>query len=243
MQRSAVAALFLFASVTELYAADLAFARAVEAAKASSIIPGHIVETAQSGCETALCFAETLVARLPGRVRLEPVIHPDTDTVRWVTTMPSVIADDTGDTLKLKLTHFGRKALPELRAALAIPGRHAIELDVSGNPGGDFERMLSIAGFLLGPLRDAVEIHHGDRIERRSLQGPTTRTWQVVSVETDSGTASAALLLVHLLTAHGGAKRIGPFVGEKPIFLKRRMSIDHDWRLILPVAEVSIAMP
>lgn len=238
----AVTGFFLCLAVVPAAAADLAFARIVEAAKASSVIPGHTIETARSACGTALCFAQALAVKLPDHVRLEPVTHPNTDSIRRATTPPSVTAGDTGDTLQLKLTHFGRKALPELRAALASArGQTAVELDLRGNPGGDFERMLQIAGLLLGSRRDVVEIDYGDRVERRSLQGPRTGRLGVESVEIDEKTASAALLLARLLAAYAGAEVAGHFLDEKPVFLKRRITIDHDWRLILPVAEVRVA--
>lgn len=239
-----VTGFFLFSAVVPASAAGPAYERVVDAARASAIIADDIIERAMSSCGTALCFAKALAAQRPDSVRLEPVNHPDTDTIRRAKTIPSVIVLQTSDTLKLKLTHFGRKALPELREALAInEGSQAIALDVSGNAGGDFERMLSIAGLLLGPVRDAVDIDYDDYVERRSLQGPTLRNWRVASVETDDNTASAALLLARLLAAHGEAEPIGPSFENASIFLKRRVPIDHDWRLVLPVAVVKIVGP
>ena len=240
----AVTGFFLNLVAAPISAAGLAYERVVDAARASAVIADDIIEAARSGCGTAFCFAEALAAERPDHVRLEPVAHPDTDSIRWVSTRPSVIAEETPGTLRLELTHFGRKAFPELRAALAsAKDAQSIALDVSGNAGGDFERMLSIAGLLLGSVRDAVEIDHGDQIERRALQAGATGNWRVASVETDDKTASAALLLARLLAAHGGAELIGPSFEEEPIFLKRRIPIDHDWRLVLPVAVVKVTEP
>ncbi|MGI9420993.1 MAG: S41 family peptidase [Geminicoccaceae bacterium] len=244
MRPGAVAAALLIFLTTTAEAADPAFDRAVDAAKASAVVPGDIIETASAACDTPLCFAQALAAKLPGRVRLEPVDHPDTDSIRWARTDRSVIAEETLDTLRVKITHFGRKAVQELREALSgAKGRLPIELDLRGNPGGDFERMLQIAGLLLGSRRDMVEIDHGDHVERRSLPGPTTRNRQVVSVEIDEETASAALLLARLLAAHGDTETRGSPLFDDPVFLKRRITIDHDWRLVLPIAEVRVAVP
>lgn len=240
VQRCAAVAFFV-ASTVPAQSIDLAFERAVAAAQASPILPADIVERANDACDTARCFAETLAADLPHQARLEPVTHPDTDTIRWVTTRPSVTAKHDGDLIKLKLTHFGRKSVAELREALTGAGRRLL-VDLRGNPGGDFERMLQIAGLLLGPRRDAIEINHGNHIERRSLKGPSKPSWRITRIRTDEDTASAALLLARLVDTHSDAEVTGPPIhAERPIFLKRRIAIDHDWRLVLPVAEVRVA--
>ena len=244
MNRAIAVALLPFVSMTEALATDLAFERAVAAARASAVIPEGIVETASANCGTARCFASALASALPDKVRLEPVEHPDTDSIRRVSTRPSVFAQQSGGTLLLKLTHFGRKAVPELRDALAGVSRDmAVELDLGGNAGGDFERMLRIAGLLLGPLENAVEIDYGDRVERQSLKGRSVRNLRIAGVRIDRETASAALLLAELLAVHADAHIEGPPAREQPVFLKRRITIDHDWRLILPVATVRIATP
>ena len=108
--------------------------------------------------------------------------------------------------------------------------------------------MLEIAGLLIGSRRDVVAIDHGDRIERRSLEGPRSPPWRVTRVEIDEKTASAALLLARLLKAHTNAEVartpvVGPLPNEKPVFLKRRIPIDHDWRLVLPIAEIRVTAP
>ena len=242
----AVTGFFLCLVAAPTAFADPAFDRVVDAAKASAVIPDEAIEAASANCTTALCFAEVLVAELPEKTRLEPVTHPDTDTIRWAKTNPSVIADGTKAPLTLKLTHFGRKAVTELREALATS---SLLVDLRGNSGGDFERMLEIAGLLIGFRRDVVEIDHGDRIERRSLEGPRSPPWRVTRVEIGEETASAALLLARLLKAHTSAEVVGPIpvvaprVDEKPVFLKHRIPIDHDWRLVLPIAEIRVAAP
>ncbi len=236
MRICAVAALFLPQPI-EAAAADPAYERVVETALASPILPAAIVEHAKNACSTALCFARALSERLPDLVRLEPVPHPDADTIRWVDTRPSVIVENIGGTRTLRISHFGRKATTELREASAAG---SLPVDLRGNAGGDFERMLEIAGLLIGSRRDAVEIDYGDRIERRSIEGPKHPAVRVTRVLIDHKTASAALLLAHLLEAHAGAALIGSPAATDPAFLKRRLTVDHDWRLILPVARLTI---
>ena len=77
-----VTGLFLSLTTVPAAAIDPAFERVVEAARASAVIADDIIETARSGCRTALCFAEALAAEQPDRIRLEPVDHPDTDSIR-----------------------------------------------------------------------------------------------------------------------------------------------------------------
>ena len=233
------AAAFLFPFLTTIVlATDLAYKRAVNATLASSAVPTETVEKARDVCDTALCFAERLAAELPNRVRLEKVDHPDTDAIRWVTTAPSLFVDDATDTLGLNLPRFGRKAVAELREALAGAGRR-LALDLRGNTGGDFERMLEIAGLLLGPRAPALTLRFPDRTETRSLDGPATRRWRVERVLIDEETASAALALARLLAVHGKADLVGPDDGS-PIDLTYRIPIDHDWRLILPIGAITI---
>lgn len=221
---------------------DLAFERIVDLVETSAYIPADIVEKASARCDTALCFAKALTQSLPDRLRLEPVAHPDTDAIRWVATAPSIVVNEEAGnppTLQLKITHFGRKAETELREALAT-GSVPAEVDLRGNRGGDFERMLKIAGLLIGPVRDAVEIVDRAGVNRRSLEGPKVRSWRVHRVRIDDQTASAALLLARLLEAYAGTEREGPPSQKDPILLKRRLTVDHNWRLILPVAELRV---
>jgi hypothetical protein len=241
LRRAAVVGLLLVTPPAAL-GVEPALSRAIEAARASPHLPEAVLDQAEADCATALCFAQTLSARLPGHVRLEAVDHPDTDSIRWVRTNPSVSAEVAGGRLHLRLAQFGRKAVSELREALAdhpLP----IELDLRGNAGGDFERMLVMAGALIGPRRGAVEIRYRDHTELRDLEGPRDRTGDIVRVLIDRGTASAALLLARLLEVFAGAEVIDPPLRRSQIFLKRRVTIDHDWRLVFPVATLRTVSP
>ncbi len=242
----AAAGLFLWLLSGSAGADELAFKRAVDTALASSVVPADRVEEAKTACDTALCFAETLADKLPSQVRLEPVDHPDSDSIRWAKTAPSINAEKTARGFTIELNHFGRKVLAEFRDVLADASADrpaSLSIDLGGNTGGDFERMLALAGLLIGPRPHAVDIDHGHHVEHRSLKGPIMRNWRVTSVTIDQDTASAALLLARLLKTHAGAAVIGPSVEEAAIFLKRRITIDHEWRLILPIAELRVSPP
>lgn len=248
----AAAGLFIWLSPPSAAANGLAFERLADTVRASAFIPNDLIERATANCATALCFAKALTKSLPERLRLELIDHPDTDTIRWADTVPSVdiqepvnAEEGPGDSaiLRLKLSRFGRKAVSELRAALAEANGREVVLDLRGNTGGDFERMLEIAGILIGPVRNALEIDDRRQLEQRSLEGPASRSWQVDQVLVDDQTASAALLLARLLEAYAGTELDGPSKQNDPIFLKRRITIDHNWRLIFPIAELGIAKP
>jgi hypothetical protein len=227
---------------SEAVGSELAFSRIVEAARASLHLPATALDQAEADCSAALCFAEALAAKLPDLVRLEAVDHPDTDSIRWVNTVPSVTAAVKDDRLRLKIVRFGRKAVSELRGFLAdhhLP----VELDLRGNGGGDFERMLAIAGVFIGPRPNAIDIRYRDHSERRDLTGGGDPATDVVRVLIDENTASAALLLAQLLEAFAGAELIEPPPRKTSIFLKRRVAIDHDWRLVFPVATLRVVRP
>ncbi len=68
-----------------------------------------------------LCAARRLVKRLGPRARLERVRHPDTDSIRRVSSAPSLAGWKMlpGRGLRLDLVRFGRKAIPEIEAALS----------------------------------------------------------------------------------------------------------------------------
>lgn len=225
-------------------AASPALQRAVEAARASGYIEPAIIAVAEHRCETALCFAGELVERLPERIRLERAIHQDTDTIRWVRTAPSIemVERDGNGLLSLRLPRFGRKAMGELVKLLergAGEDREVgLEIDLRGNSGGDFERMLALAGLLIGPKPDVVEKRRLEVSEPLRLSGPKIRHWAVRRVMIDDATGSSALILARILTRNGGAALIGTDKKPEIVFLKHRVTIAHDWRLVLPIAEV-----
>ncbi len=100
--------------------------------------------------EDRLCIARRLAAVEPERYRLVRVRTPDTDSIRWVRTLPSITAVEAlGDgRLLVRLERFGRRLLPEFEERLP-PGARVV-LDLRTHEGGDFGRMLRLARALLG---------------------------------------------------------------------------------------------
>ncbi len=233
-----------------MHAASPALQRVVDAAYSSGYVQPAIIAEAEKRCETALCFARELALRLPERVRLERIAHPDTDTIRWVRTARSVDAaagsgGGAEGLLRIRMPRFGRKAIGELRTLLESNAgtkdgqRVEFEVDLRGNSGGDFKRMLALAGLLIGPKPDVVEMRRHQVSEHLRLSGPETRHWMVRNVLIDQKTASAALMLARILVTQGGAELIGRDQKPEMIFLKRRVTVAHDWRLVLPIAQIS----
>ncbi|MCH9020822.1 MAG: hypothetical protein IIA73_10725 [Proteobacteria bacterium] len=121
--------------------------------------------------EDVVCAAALVARAFDGRATLERVTHPDTDTIRLVKTRPSVralgrLADGA---VLVALDRFGRKAEPELRAALAGLGGARLVLDLRANQGGDFERMLRVAGLFTGPVDDALTLLGSDGRRPRAI--------------------------------------------------------------------------
>ena len=240
------AGLFLLLLSASVAADEFAFKRVADAALASSIIPVDAVGEAKADCDTALCFARMLAKKMPREVRLEAIDHADSDSIRWVKTAPSIHMETMAGGLTIEVSRFGRKVLAELQNALASASTDEplnLSIDLRGNKGGDFERMLTLAGLLIGPHPHAIDVDHGPHVEKRALEGPIKRNWRVTSVAIDRTTASAALLLARLLETHAGVEVMGPPTDGTTIFLKRRITIDHDWRLLLPVAELRVTPP
>ncbi len=107
--------------------------------------------TVESRCgEDRLCIARRLAALEPERYRLVRVRTPDTDTIRWVRSRPSITAVDALEDgrLLVRLERFGRRLLREFSEGLPRSAR--IVLDLRSNGGGDFGRMLRLARALFG---------------------------------------------------------------------------------------------
>ncbi len=191
----------------------------------------------------ALCAARLVAAALDGRAVLERIEHPDTDTIRWVDTRPSVrrapgrAADGVAP---VALDRFGRKAWRELRAALdGLDGAHVV-LDLRANRGGDLDRMLGVAGLFTGAVANALRVIGGDGARwraipaRRRIEG-IARLTVVVGPET----ASSGEILAALLRRHGGAEIVGERTRGKD-YVVRAIPVHHDWRLLLPAERIEI---
>lgn len=238
---AAAVALFVPATATALGAVD----RLLETAAAYGLaIPDETVETVRAVCgDDALCVARRIAAAGDGRARLERRSHPDTDTIRWVTTQTSVrqpaFARDGREVVRLE--RFGRKVEWELRAALqALPAGSPLVLDLRANRGGDFGRMLRVAGLFIGARDEALFLADGAGrypVAIPAGDGPI-RTGRLV-VLIGPQTASSGEILAALLRRYAGAELRGARTAGKD-YLLRVVPVDHDWRLLLPSERVEV---
>jgi C-terminal processing protease CtpA/Prc len=241
--RLAAAAVAL--GVPAIAAAASAVDRLLEAAAVYGLaVPDETVQEVRAACGAdALCVARRIAAAGEGRVRLERRRHPDTDTIRWVTTRaslqrPEAAGDDRG---VIVLARFGRKVEWELRDALRERSTDStLVLDLRSNHGGDFGRMLRVAGLFTGALDQALYL--ADGASRRPVGIPggdrATHTGRLV-VLVGPETASSGEILAALLRRHAGAELRGARTAGKDHLL-RVVPVDHDWRLLLPGERVEV---
>ncbi len=183
----------------------------------------------------ALCLARAIAAHDPETTALVPVSHPQTDTIRWERSQPSVAVS--GRTVSIY--RFGRSVVRDLRSILDAAGPGPIDLDLRQNQGGDFERMKQVAAILL-PLGHypmttttleglvSVDVVHG-----------TGRDLRLGDVTIGTKTTSAGEILAALL-AEAGARICGdqPTAGS---LRKKAVTIaDHDWRLVLVLGDILV---
>ncbi|MFQ6017647.1 MAG: S41 family peptidase [Kiloniellaceae bacterium] len=193
-----------------------------------------------------LCAARRLATAIGDGARLQRVGHPDTDTIRWVRTRPSLraarrLAD--GRVLVV-LDRFGRTVEQELDRALdrLMPARGApgLLLDLRGNSGGDFGRMLRTAGALTGPRPGALFLRGGDA--RRPVDLPAG-AWHTgvghMTVLVGPRTASSGEVLAALLRRYAGAEVLGARTAGKD-YLTRIVPVNHDWRLLIRAERIEI---
>lgn len=197
--------------------------------------------------DDALCAAARVAALLGDGARLEPVRHPDTDTIRWARTAPSVSVHEAAQGPgRIEIRRFGRKVLRELRAALdrskaGDDGKAAgLTLDLQRNRGGDLERMLAVAGYLIGPRRKAVRLSGARGARWYRLEARGRPRLPVMKVLIGAGTASSAEVLAALLAVHAGAKLCGnaPTAGKD--LAQSVVPVTHDWHLLVKRARIEV---
>ncbi len=189
------------------------------------------------------CAAARVVAASAGRARLEPRVRPDTDTIRWVNTRPSVEqvarAGDVRPVIRLR--HFGRKVVPEMGAILQRSATDCgLVLDLRANRGGDLGRMLQVAGLFTGARPDALFLT--DRAGRRPLAIPGSKILprqQDITVLVGRETASSGEVLAALLRRYADAAVVGERTAGKD-YLYRVVPLDQDWRLLLPAERIEV---
>jgi hypothetical protein len=245
-------ALLVLTSSAALAAADGAdpVARIVRAATNYGSVHGTPAElpslaAVKMSCgANALCAARRLVAAGGGRLRLEAVAHPETDTIRWAETARSVTAVRTGADGRhwIVLDRFGRKAEREVAEAARIAREDGapLGLDLRGNAGGDFGRMLRVAAFFTGNVKHALYLSNNNGKEPVALEanGGFGRE-RDLPVLIGPATASSAEVLAALLQRYAGARLAGGRTAGKD-YLTRVIAVDHDWRLLVPAERIEV---
>ena len=220
---------------------DDAIERVLAAVAAYADIPDPSALRRRCGTD-ALCAARLVAGALGGRASLERVDHPDTDTIRRVTTPPSVrvlgrLADGTA---LIALDRFGRTAERELRQAISTLAASSLMLDLRANRGGDFERMLRVAGLLTGPVAGALHVVGVDGRHARAIpDSGRIAGVRGLTVVVGGDTASSGEMLAALLRRHAGAEIVGDRTRGKDT-LVRMIPVHHDWRLALAAERVEI---
>jgi len=229
--------------------APIALSRFVSTVRAFTLAPERLpslVQLTQHCGGDTLCAAQRVAGAVGPRAALMRVQHPDTDTIRWVTTKPSVVrVTDDGLQRVIALRQFGRKVTQELLQALhsgsvGTPTR-AIVLDLRCNHGGDFHRMMRIAGLFTGPVAGAVTL--AERHSHMTVDIPKAASRVVtdsLTVYVGPQTASSAEVFAILLKQYVGATIVGqPTYGKN--FLVRVIPVTHDWSLLLPSAMIEVS--
>ncbi len=195
-----------------------------------------------------LCAARRLAKRLGPRARLERVRHPDTDSIRRVSSAPSLAGWKMlpGRGLRLDLVRFGRKAVPEIEAALSAARARtgqdvgALEIDLRRNRGGNLDKMLRAASLFLGNVPEAIWLSRAQKVKTLPVP-PNARRLSVakITVLIGSKTASSAEIFTALLRVHAKARVVGTRSFGKN-YLLRAIPVNHDWRLLVPAETVSV---
>jgi len=225
-------------------------ARIVRAATNYGSVHGTLAElpslaAVQRACgRDALCAAREIVSASQGRIRLEPVAHPQTDTIRWAETAPSVTTVHAGPDGRrwIRLDGFGRKVVAEMIAALSRAGedRAPVGLDLRSNAGGDFGRMLKVASLFADDINDALYLVDNDYSISVSLGSERAFSEaRGLPVLVGPGTASSAEVLAALLRRYAEGRLAGSRTAGKD-HLTRVIAVDHDWRLLVPAERIEV---
>jgi C-terminal processing protease CtpA/Prc len=208
------------------------------------VVPNETLQALDHACgQDMLCLARQIAKAGDGRLRLEKRRHPDTDTIRWVTTRASLQRPQStrADQDVIVLARFGRKVEWELRAALQeLRVGSALLLDLRTNRGGDFGRMLRVAGLFTGALEAALYLVDDSKRQPVAIpgnDGPAYAGRLVVLV--GAQTASSGEILAALLHRYAGAVLRGTRTAGKD-YLLRIVPLDHNWRLLLPGERVEV---
>jgi hypothetical protein len=162
------------------------------------------LQTLRQACgEDPLCAARRLVAA-NSRLSLQRVDTPTSDTIRLVDTQPSLgpvrrLADGRP---VFAMTGFGRTVTAELRVALKALGRPLpqVVLDLRGNGGGDFGRMLKVAELFVKKTKMTLYLYDKSMKKRIDMRSKDEPAWvDRLTVLVGPETASSAEILAALL--------------------------------------------
>ena len=192
-----------------------------------------------------LCAAKILAESLAPHGRLQRVATPSSDAIRGVAKQPSLETGAVNEQgwMSLRLHRFGRDVMWELRAALNAArkdqGIKGITLDLRANTGGDFDRMLRVAGLFCGQVENAVRLHAKDGQRSFSIPEGAPLWTGGLRVLIGAQTASGAEVLAALLRRYSGARLLGERSFGKDVLL-REIAVRHGWRLLLPAGRLEV---
>lgn len=188
-----------------------------------------------------LCAARQIAGREPD-AHLQHAAAPDSKRIRLLDHTQSVSRiDRTDHDLRIGLDHFGRKAEQDLRNILArAPNVRRLELDLRCNRGGDFYRMLTIAGMFTGPVPHAMRLVTDERTVSLDITAERPLAFQgSLTVLIGPETASSAEALAALLQRHARAKLLGARTYGKD-YTQHVIPVTNEWNLLFPAARMIV---
>ncbi|MCF6199770.1 MAG: S41 family peptidase [Hyphomicrobiaceae bacterium] len=196
-----------------------------------------------------LCVARLIARKLGPKARLEKRRHPDTDEIRRVRNRPSLMgqARNDGKTLHISLAHFGRKARTEISQALLMARKNnngaamrELIIDLRGNQGGRFDRMLKLVASFTGAVPKALYLKGTTGNKAIALPAPATHySFDKIHLLVGPKTASSAEIFAALLRVHTKASISGARTYGKN-WLLRVIPVNHDWQLLVPAETVTV---
>lgn len=208
---------------------------------AGEIFSGHLpsLHELQRHCRSdAVCAGEILAVFFAPHGRLERVPTPSSDAIRGVVDSPSLSIGNEKNRPIVRLNRFGRDVIWELRTALQEM-RGDVVLDLRGNGGGDFDRMLRVAGLFCGAVENAIRVRERGEERWFSIPGEEAHWKGELQVWIGRETASSAEVLAALLQRHGNATLLGERTFGKDV-LVREVAVTHGWRLLVPAGNFEI---
>jgi len=182
-----------------------------------------------------------LFGRRPNGIVLQRVPGPNTDTIRWVTSLRSVERTANLDEIVrlVRLDRFGRKVDHELSAALRWA--RGLVLDLRGNRGGSLSRMLRVAARFTGPVPDALRLVRAEDVSLLPIPTPEGALWRrPITVLVGPDTMSSGEVLAALLRRYADATVLGERTFGKDYAL-RVEPIAPGWRALTPDGRLEVS--